>query len=90
MTNTDKNLKMLKKLTAEFRAACEEKEKLEESIIDFLRRLDIKTEFVKELSKMKIKELKPNQAEELAKALVRIHFPEVSNMWRDGRDYLPF
>tara|TARA_B100000315_G_scaffold226022_1_gene232694 strand:- start:118 stop:390 length:273 start_codon:yes stop_codon:yes gene_type:complete len=90
MKNTDKNINMLKKLTAEYRAVSEEKEKLNKSIKGFLRRLDIKTEFVKELSKMKIKELKQNQAEELAKALVRIHFPEVSNMWRDGRDYLPF
>ena len=90
MTNTDKNLNMLKKLTAEYTAANEEKAKLNKSIEGFLRRLDITTDFVKELSEMEIKELKPYQAEWLAKVLVRIHFPEVSNMWRNGRVDLPF
>ena len=90
MTNTDKNLKMLKKLTAEFRAASEEKAKLKKSIEGFLRRLDITTDFVKELSKIQVMKLEPAQAEDLAKVLVAIHFPEVSSMWRDGRDYSPF
>ena len=89
MTNTDKNLNMLKKLTAEYTAANEEKAKLNKSIEDFLRRLDITTDFVKELSEMEIKELEPYQAE-WSKELVAIHFPEVSNMWRNGRDDLPF
>ena len=90
MTKTDKNLNTLKKLTAELRTICDKKEILEKSIVDFLRRLDITTDFVKELSKMQVMELEPAQAEDLAKVLVAIHFPEVSSMWRHGRDYSPF
>ena len=90
MTKTDKNLNTLKKLTAEFRAACEKKAKLEKSIEGFLRRLDITTDFVKELSKIQVMKLGSAQAEDLAKVLVAIHFPEVSCMWRDSRDFSPF
>ena len=86
MTNTNKNLKMLKKLTAEFRAASEEKAKLKESIEGFSHNFDITMDLVKELSKMQIMELEPGKAEFLGKVLLGIHFPEVSNIWRDDRD----
>ena len=89
MTKTDKNLNTLKKLTAELRTICDKKEILEKSIVDFLRRLDITTDFVKELSKMQVMKLGSAQAEDLAKVLVAIHFPAVAKMWEDGREY-PF
>ena len=88
MTKTDKNLNTLKKLTAELRTICDKKEILEKSIVDFLHNLDITTDFVKKLTEQ-VTKLVPYQAERLAKELIGIHFPEVSKMWEDGREY-PF
>ena len=90
MVKTNRNINRLIELDAELRAICDKKEILEKSIVDFLRRLDITTDFVKELSKIQVMKLEPAQAEDLAKVLVAIHFPEVSSMWRDSRDYSPF
>ena len=90
MAKTNRNIDRLIKLNFELRTICDKKEILEKSIVDFLRRLDITTDFVKELSKIQVMKLGSAQAEDLAKVLVAIHFPEVSIMWRDSRNYSPF
>ena len=89
MVKTNRNINRLIELDAELRAICDKKEILEKSIVDFLRRLDITTDFVKELSKIQVMKLGSAQAENLAKVLVAIHFPAVAKMWEDGREY-PF
>ena len=89
MAKTNRNIDRLIELDAELRTICDKKAILEKSIVDFLHNLDITTDFVKKLTEQ-VTKLVPSQAERLAKELIGIHFPEVSCMWRDSRDYSPF
>ena len=88
MVKTNRNINRLIELDAELRTICDKKEILEKSIVDFLHNLDITTDFVKKLTEQ-VTKLVPYQAERLAKELIGIHFPAVSKMWEDGREY-PF